>query len=81
MSSMVTIVNNIVLYIWKLLRVDLKSSHKKIVKYVWWGMLTKIIVVMILQHKHIANHAVHQKLIQCYISFISILKKEYHAPC
>ena len=29
MYSMVTLVNNTALYIWKLLRVDLQSSHLK----------------------------------------------------
>ena len=43
MYTMVTIVNNIILYIWKLLReyIDLKSSHhekKKVVTNVWWWL-------------------------------------------
>ena len=41
MYNMVNIVNNTVVYIWKLLRVYLKSSHhKKTNYYVWWGMLS-----------------------------------------
>ena len=38
MYSMVTIVNNTVVYIWKLLKIDLKSSHheKKNYNYVCW---------------------------------------------
>ena len=45
--SMITIVNNTVLYIWKLLR-DLNNSHHKKNKFLTWQyMLTKLIVVII----------------------------------
>ena len=60
--------NNTVLYIWKLLRVDLKNSHHK-KKILWWWMLTRVTVVIVPQCIHILNHyAVHLELIKCYIS-------------
>ena len=68
MYSSVTPVNNTVLHIWKLLRVNLESSHHKeenSVIFVWWQMSTRL-VVMISQYIQISNHSlVHLKLIQC----------------
>ena len=63
---MVTIVSNAVLYVWMLLRINLKRSHhnnKKPVTMCWW-MLTRLIVVIVLQYTQMLNHyVVHLKLI------------------
>ena len=47
--SIVTIINKTALSIWKLLQVDLKSSHhkKKMLSYVRWRMLTRCGMVII----------------------------------
>ena len=45
MYSMATIINNTILHIGMLLRVNFKSSHpqeKKFCNYVWWQMLTRL---------------------------------------
>lgn len=40
-------------------------------------MLMKLTVVITSQYRHISNHVVHLKLVQCYASHISIkLKKK-----
>lgn len=72
MYSMVTSYQYI-LYISKLLRVDLKSYHKrKKILSIWgWWMLTKLTVVIILQYMHISHYIVHLKPIQCYMLIIS----------
>ena len=64
MYNMMTIVKNIVLYIWKLQRLNFLSSHhkKKIVNYVWDIILTKFIVVITLQYVHILSYVIHLKL-------------------
>lgn len=54
-------------------RIDLESSHhkkeKKNCSYVWWQILTRLIVVTILQYKQIWNHHIlHLNLLQCYVS-------------
>ena len=76
MFIMVEIVNT-VLYIWKLLRVNLKSSllkKKKTCNYVQGWVLTRLIMVIISQYIQISNHyVVYLKLI-CYMSIISQLK-------
>lgn len=57
-------------------RIDLKSSHhkKKISNYVWWQMLT--VVVITSQYMQILNHnIVYLKQMQCYTNYISIFKK------
>lgn len=58
MHNMVAIVNNTVLHILNFpKRVHLKSFHhkKKICNYVWGQMLTRLIVVIILQYIQIIN--------------------------
>lgn len=42
-------------------------------------MVTKLTVVIISQYIHVSNHCVvHLKLIQCYVTYISIFKKYYY---
>ena len=55
---------------------DTKRSYhkKKVVNYMWWQSLAKLIVIITSQYIliHISNHYVlHLKLIQCYIAIIS----------
>lgn len=58
--------------------VNLKSSRhtvKKNYSCMWWWVLTTLILVIILQYIHTSNHyLVCQKLIQYYMSIISMLK-------
>ena len=69
-----TTVNSTVLYIWKLLRKDLQSchhTHKHI--NIWRAVCVNLIVAIILLYVHMLNHYVgHLKLIECYMSIISI---------
>lgn len=74
MYSLLTIVNNTILHIWKLLIwVDLKSFHHNKTEscnYVWWQMSTRLIVVFLL-HIQISNpYIVHLRLIWCYMTII-----------
>ena len=57
MYSMANTVNNTVLHIWKLLRVNYKSSRhkKKVYLCVWWWVLTRLTVMIILQYVQIWN--------------------------
>ena len=80
MYSRVAVINNIVLHTWKLLRVEILDvfiTHtQKICNYVWWRMLTWLIIVIILQYIQLSNHVVHQKLVcQLYVN----LKKDIFA--
>ena len=61
MFTMVNIVSNTVLHIWKVSkRVDLKISfYKKKNVTMWWQMLTRLIVVIILQYIQMLNHYVY----------------------
>ena len=48
--GMMTIDNNTVFHIWKLLKVNLKNSpHKQKIVPIWWWMLTGLTVVIISQ--------------------------------
>lgn len=61
-----TIANNTVPYIRR--RVDHKifDNKEKFYNYVRWYVLTKLVVVIISQYRHISNHYVaHLKLTQC----------------
>ena len=75
-----TIVNNALACFKVAERIDLKSSHnkKKCFNNIWWCMLTRHILVIILQYLQILNlYIVHMKLIQCHMSIICQLKKEW----
>ena len=79
MYGMVITVNNSVLHIWNLLRVDFKSSHPngKKCDHVRWQMLTRLPVVVISQWMQIWNHCVvHLKLTQHYMSTIHQYKRD-----
>ena len=59
-------------------RVDLrkKLSHHKEKNYVRWWILTKFIVVIILQHIYVSNHCiVHLELTRCYMHLQKARKK------
>lgn len=77
--STVPIVNHTVLRIWKLLRVNLERYHKKIFcNYVWWWILTRLIMVIILQHIHADVNSLcctPETNIRLYVSYTSIKKK------
>ena len=65
--------NRTLLYIWKSLTENLKSSHhkKKNCNYIRWWTLTGFTVVIILQYEYKANHyAALQKLMQSSMSII-----------
>ena len=72
MYSMTTIVNNTVFYFWKLLRINLESSHhkKKKCNHVWWQIITRLTVVIILKY---INRILLYTWIWCYTSIISQL--------
>lgn len=75
MCSMVTIVNDIVLDIWKLRECILKVliTRKKLCKYVCWWVFTRLTVVISSQYIQIPNHdVVHLKLIVLYVNYTSI---------
>ena len=65
MNSMVIIADNTILNIWKSLRKQILSPcHKKKNNYEWWGILARLIVVMISQYIQISNNfVVHLKQI------------------
>lgn len=70
MCSMEIIVNNTILYTWKLLRVDLKCSHHTKIEMI--NVSTNPIVVILLQNLNVSNdHLVHLKLTQRYMSIMS----------
>ena len=67
---------NCIIYVKVAKRTDLKRSHQKNCNCMQWWILTKLILVGILIYIYIYNHVVHLKVIQCYISIISQLKKQ-----
>ena len=72
MYSMMIIVSNIILHVWKLKGIDLKSSHckKNSFSCIWWWMLARLIVVILLQYIQILTHyAIYLKLI-LYVNYI-----------
>ena len=54
---MVIIVNNTILYIWKLLR-DLKNFHKSFHTHAWWQISSRLTVVIISQYMQITKYYV-----------------------
>ena len=79
MYIVVTIANNTVLYISKMLREQIsKGFIIEKVFYVWCWMLTRLIVLIISQSIQILNHHfVYLKLIGQYISIFKKAKKKY----
>ena len=66
--SMLTTVNNTVLHMWQLLRVNTKkfsSEEKKFCNGMWWRMLTKLTVVIIAQDTQTSNHFVEHLKLEC----------------
>ena len=77
MYSMVIIVRNIILHIWKLKGIELTSSHckKNSFSCIWWWMLARLIVMILLQYIQILNYyAIHLKI----ILYVNYIFKNFH---
>lgn len=77
MYSMVSVVNNTVLYTWKLLRVDLKCSHNtKSGNYVRFMLITSIVAIISVRLCISNHHIVHFKYVQFLFVSYTLIKLE-----